>query len=68
MKSHHEGRLEAEFLVSPLVISFVLKQWVTVNKQIYGITVRSMFTYFLFSVCNSPGTITCHLLWFTLCC
>jgi hypothetical protein len=34
MKIHHEGRLEAEFLVSPLAISFVLKQKVTVNKQV----------------------------------
>jgi hypothetical protein len=38
MKIHHEGRLEAEFLGSPLGISFVLKQWAIVNKHVYGIT------------------------------
>jgi hypothetical protein len=39
-KFHHEGRLEAGFLVSPLVIFFVLKQTVTINnKKIFRPTV-----------------------------
>jgi hypothetical protein len=33
MKFHHEGRPEVGFLVSPLVISFVLKQMVTINNN-----------------------------------
>jgi hypothetical protein len=50
MKYHHEGRLEVGFLVSLLVISFVLKQLIIDKKGVFDTEMESLFTNFLFSV------------------
>jgi hypothetical protein len=42
MMFHHASTLEVGFLVSLLVISFVLKQLVTVNTEDFGVMVGSL--------------------------
>jgi membrane protein CcdC involved in cytochrome C biogenesis len=58
-KIHHEGRLEAGFLVSLLVISFVLKQMVTINnRKSLDLECESLVTEFFIFALKLPWSYT----------